>query len=62
MRRQRCSTGTRAASILVRVPGAGVGVAILQELVERLLDQAARDGAGLALFFSGMSHEHPIRG
>ena len=27
------------------------------ELVERLLDQAAREGASLALAFSGMSHE-----
>ena len=29
-----------------------------RELVERLLDQAAREGAALALFFSGMSHAH----
>jgi hypothetical protein len=30
-----------------------------RELLERLLDQAARDGAGLALVFSSVSHEKP---
>jgi hypothetical protein len=30
-----------------------------RELVERLLDQAARDGAVMALLFSDMSHEQP---
>jgi len=32
------------------------------ELVERLLDQAARDGAAMALLFSGMNHEHQPTG
>lgn len=33
-----------------------------RELVERLLDQAARDGAAMALLFSDMSHEHQPTG
>lgn len=33
-----------------------------QELVGRLLDQAARDGAAMALLFSDMSHEHQPTG
>ena len=33
-----------------------------RELVERLLDQAARDGALMALLFSDMSHEHQPTG
>jgi GNAT superfamily N-acetyltransferase len=33
-----------------------------RELVERLLDQAARDGAAMALLFSEMSHEHQPTG
>jgi GNAT superfamily N-acetyltransferase len=33
-----------------------------RELVERLLDQAARDGAAMALLFSDMSHAHQPTG
>jgi hypothetical protein len=33
-----------------------------RELVERLLDQATRDGAVMALLFPDMSHEHQLTG
>src|SRR4029453_5364291 len=33
-----------------------------QELVDRLLDQAARNGAAMALLFSDMRHEHQPTG
>jgi hypothetical protein len=33
-----------------------------RELVDRLLEQAARDGAAMALLFSDMSREHQLAG
>ena len=54
----RCACAESARSFpSLRCPRAGP-----RELVDRLLEQAARDGAAMALLFSDMSREHQLAG